>query len=297
MRRAALLIVLTLASCAPRPATTPPATSEDENSRVINGIPAERGSARWQIEIRRGPPYGPANARPEWLRYHSCGGALIAPDLVLTAAHCVSTSDIKKTHVVRAGDLDLRAPMRTYRIVTVTIHKDYRKPAKFGPSPHDIALLRIALDGPAIAVTEEPRPVALPVSVRASDLMPDTARVIATGWGATATDKAKDSSPSTLLAAVLRVLPPGQCRIPQARAPIDPKIHLCAGPDDPKRPANTCKGDSGGPLVWIDPANRPRLVGIVSWGTCGIGVPAIYTDVRAHLDWIERARAAPGGRV
>ena len=83
----------------------------------------------------------------------------------------------------------------------------------------------------------------------------------------------------------------------RARAPIDPKIHLCAGPDDPKRPANTCKGDSGGPLVWIDPANRPRLVGIVSWGTCGIGVPAIYTDVRAHLDWIERARAAPGGRI
>ena len=43
-------------------------------------------------------------------------------------------------------------------------------------------------------------------------------------------------------------------------------------------------------MVYREKAGDPwNQVGLVSYGTpkCGIGIPAVYTKIEAHLDWIE----------
>lgn len=307
MNRAWLALALLLAACAPvQPAPAPPPPppppaaaappTEESNGRIVNGVPAAPGSARWQVELRRFTPYASEKPLPDWQRRHSCGGVLIAPNYVLTAAHCVAPGDdgldLKANYLIRAGSLDLREPMREYRIVRVVIHARYRTTA---PPAHDIALLEIAPPRAVVSVTEEPTPIALPTGV----VVPPTARVTVTGWGYTVADT-RGSSPSGLLAAVLRLIPAAACTITGTNRPIDPAQHLCAGPNDPARPADSCQGDSGGPLTWQGPGRRSYLVGLVSWGpakTCGGGSPGIYTNVASYLDWIERAKLAPEGQL
>lgn len=291
MRRLLLAALVTLTAAAPPP---PPPLQEESNGRIVNGVPALPGSARWQVELRRASAYPDEKPFPDWQRRHSCGGVLIAPTYVLTAAHCVTPKaglDLKADYVVRAGSLDLRNPMREYRIVRIVIDERYRETR---PPAHDIALVEIALRGAAIPVAEEPTPIALP---GAGVVLPATARVTVTGWGLTAA-AVRGSSPSGLLAAVLRLIPAASCTVAGTNRPIDPAQHLCAGPNDPARPADSCQGDSGGPLTWQGPGRRWYLVGLVSWGpegVCGGGSPGIYTNVATHLDWIAKAKTSPEG--
>lgn len=307
-------LALLLAGCTPGPPSSPPPPPPDaspppgpSNDRIVNGVPAAPGSARWQVELRRATPYATPSPLPDWQRRHSCGGVLIAADWVLTAAHCIGPTT-KADYVVRAGSLDLRGPMREYRIVRIMVHAGYDE--RGAPPLHDIALLRIAAIGPPIPVDEEPAPIALLGTGTAPPTLPATARVTVTGWGYTtegvradtpqAILAARRSSPSALLAAVLRLVPAAACMIPGTNRAIDPALHLCAGPNDPLRPSDSCQGDSGGPLTWQGPGGRWYLVGLVSWGprqACGGGTPGVYTNIRAHLDWIEKAKLAPEARV
>ena len=47
----------------------------EEDNKIVNGQNAVSGSWPWQVSLHFGGK-------------HTCGGVLIAPDFVLTAAHC-----------------------------------------------------------------------------------------------------------------------------------------------------------------------------------------------------------------
>lgn len=60
---------------------------------------------------------------------------------------------------------------------------------------------------------------------------------------------------------------------------------------------DSCKSDSGGLLQTIETFKRPaRVVGVVSFGLCGSGLPGIYTRVTHYIDWIG-SHVWPNGNI
>ena len=82
-----------------------------------------------------------------------------------------------------------------------------------------------------------------------------------------------------------------ECSEKVFEVPFNPKYKICAGGEMGR---DSCNGDSGSAMFdsLKNSSNgitkRYKLVGIVSYGTgkCGIGKPAVYAKVVAHLGWI-----------
>ncbi|XP_029473179.1 vitamin K-dependent protein C [Rhinatrema bivittatum] len=232
--------------------------------RLIGGKPGKKGDSPWQVLLLLD-------------RKFKCGGVLIHPTWVLTAAHCMEDHG---RYQVRLGEYDRKRIENTEQQIAVDkilLHKNYKKTT----SDNDIALLHLAQ--PA-AFNNHVLPICLPDKGLADhQLMKEGTQVTVTGWGNQ--DDSFNNRSILLNYIEIPLAPRNECIDAMENAISDNM--LCAGKLGESQDA--CKGDSGGPMVtkfgeiWY-------LVGLVSWGEgCGrLDNFGIYTKISHYLDWIQQ---------
>ncbi|MGZ2487089.1 secreted trypsin-like serine protease [Rhizobium pisi] len=259
----------------------------EDGGRVIGGQAAKKGEWPWQVKILAPDP----EQRGRFGGH--CGGSLISPRWILTAAHCVTSGRSGKQDLFARDLLIVEGKSKIDKVISVdgpdkpglavedvVIHEDFDRKV----FANDIALIKLA--EPAVS-----KPVILAF---ASDDAVEAAghTAVVTGWGYTKADHGWDDKylPTELQEVELPIVSREDCRAAYRESsmrmnPIDER-NICAGYAEGGKDA--CQGDSGGPLVAQRPDKTWIQLGIVSWGAgCAEAEHyGVYTRVAAFRDWI-----------
>lgn len=276
----ALAGALTLAAgAAAAPLAQAPQAAAD--SVVIGGKPVKIGDSPWVVALASRDRFGGTRGG------QFCGGVVVTPTKVLTAAHCLgrevlggpveSVGDLR----VIAGRTELRATDgQEIAVRGARVNPEYDP----GSNAGDFAVLELAEALPAH--------YALPMAGPGHPAYAPGTEAAVYGWGDTS---GFGDYAYALRAAPVTVLSDEDCgrAYPgDASGQYRAESMVCAGDHDGGKDA--CQGDSGGPLV-----AQGRLIGLVSWGRgCGRGdSPGVYTRVAPLIGFVTapESGAQPAG--
>ena len=252
VRKAALCVLLAVAATGDLPAHADP--GRPPAREVVGGKVAGSGRFPWAVRLSMG-----------------CGGALVAPRVVLTAGHCVGPTGPNDRITVTAGttDLDSRTAIA---VRSVEVHR----------SPDFVT----ETEGDDWAVVRLQRDLPLPTLPLTPDDV-DQGVFTVMGWGQTRETALRQER--RLHYATVPTIPDDECATAYRRAGVElvRDESICAG----RHGVDTCQGDSGGPMVRRDRAGRWVQVGIVSWGLgCARdGYFGVYTQIATFRAEIQQA--------
>lgn len=233
-----------------------------KKGRIVGGQESKKGQFPFMVSLRNGDK--------DW-SWATCGGSLISPSIVLTAAHCVGSIVMADYNRHKQDD-----PLSTDGVTgvlrqyvdpeDVIAHEEYSHTTL----DYDFALVRL------------PEPYKNPnlVKLNEESALPkeaDRPRVI--GWGRTE----YNGSPSSIQKyADLDYVGQTDCLKRFGNNYITDQM-LCAYSEG----TDACQGDSGGPLISVDSDLNEVQVGVVSWGAgCASKYPGVYSRVHTAIDWI-----------
>jgi len=234
-----------------------------ERTRIVGGEEVEPHSIPWQVYL------GDVN----------CGGTIICPRFVMTAAHCIDQKVAKEVYVGLHNVKDDLTEDRLHGVKKIYKHPKYE--VMPGGVNYDFAILE--LTNP-INMSSDAKATFLP---NGKEKYNRKSLFLTSGWGLTSFG----GDPSdALLSVTVPWVPRGVCQdaYEKLSLKVTPQM-MCAG-DVENGKIDACTGDSGGPLTWLDPkTDQVKLCGVVSFGSgCAEPhLPGVYADVIDQLDWIK----------
>ncbi|KAM7177588.1 transmembrane protease serine 3 [Macrochelys suwanniensis] len=230
------------------------------SSRIVGGNASSPWQWPWQVSL-------------QFQGFHLCGGSIITPWWIVTAAHCVYDLYLPSSWSVQVGFVTQQdTSVNPYSVEKIIYHRNY-KPKTMG---NDIALMKLAAP---LALNGLIEPICLP---NFGEHFPEGKACWISGWGATA--EGGDTS-ETMNFAGVPLISNKVCNHRDVYGGIITSSMLCAG--FLKGGVDTCQGDSGGPLACKD-MNIWKLVGTTSFGMgCAeVNKPGVYSRTTSFLDWI-----------
>ncbi|KAF5269625.1 hypothetical protein FQR65_LT05964 [Abscondita terminalis] len=238
---------------------------KSSSSKIISGQPAAEGQFPWQVLNQFKIPAGTA----------TCGGALIKPRWVLTAAHCAQDA---YHFTITLGSLRSDGALEPHAKVVETekgiVHPNY--------DPYylrnDLALVDLQVE---VALSNYIQPIPL-----GTENVADGVSLTVSGWGKTSDGPVGVSR--VLNFVELTTISNQQCRDVYGTTVTDGTLCCKGAPQH-----STCNGDSGGPLVQIigGTAYHTGVVSFVHVNGCASGNPSGYARTSYYNGWIESTSA------
>ena len=211
---------------------------------------------------------------------HSCGGSLIADNLLLTAAHCSSGSASQRKVSVWRYDITKTPKQENaveFDVVAMNTHPKY-KTNSYGAPIFDVSVWLLKQTSNPLNRT------LVTVNYRKTSYVAQSNDFIhAIGWGALSQS---GGAAKFLMEVDVPVVPIDVCQKQYKNFPDSlSEGNVCAA--EPNGGKDTCQGDSGGPVFLnVEP---PVVLGITSWGQgCAQkGYPGVYANVGYFNDFVQ----------